>query len=513
MAILWVNKDHVNASDSTTKANNSESLPWATPLRALWGNTTRDSAPTTAQAATQGDTVRIVKPADGFYEFSRGAHDESAGACLVPCNSGASGSPIIIEAYGLTGDFGEDFIELKPDATSAGDVIGGYDISVDEPTDLDMGYFEWRGFKLGIGVGATTGHWPCFFQGVHHCLVEYCSFDGGGAQQGPGSNHNATRAVCCNDITVRNCYFTGFYAGDDDDENGNACEVYDSGGIIFEHNYVTDCGTGVFYKAPNTSASPTSQQWDVAPHIIRYNHFHACGQGPIPHRISEVDEANGVYIYQNLITNIVYTCFRFRTFQAGENSPHHTKFFNNTIYSAEVDEPISEIIAGDDTAMEADMAGVVQNNVIKVARSIEVLHCADTLASFTGGTGKIAWDRNAYDTPRASTGNFFEGATNASYASWTDGGVQDPNSVVGTVTFVSATPSAAADFKLADNGQDALTLGRVLYNIGGTTGATIPAGCYISGSEVIGIQPFDGGGVGASSKAPRGVLRRGRRVM
>ncbi len=79
--------------------------------------------------------------------------------------------------------------------------------------------------------------------------------------------------------------------------------------------------------------------------------------------------------------------------------------------------------------------------------------------------------------------------SNMSHATWAGtSGISDTNSITTAPTFVNA---AADDFRLASNGQTALTQGRVpavMNGLIGATGDTIPLGCYITGSEEIGLE-------------------------
>ncbi len=477
---LWVN--NLTGNDSYTKAQilaGQGTLAWATLNRAMWGNTNRAGSSTPAQAVDAGETVYVV------YTGSPYTFTSSLGGNLVqfqPANSGSAGNPIIIEAYGIT--FGSQWVELRATGGGGGHVFGAIDESVGTPGGITKGYIQYRGFLVDENATAS-GSWTCHFLGYRDIEVEYCKFIGDGLSTSRGDNHNATRFTHCYNYWVHNCYVTGYYSGGGSEENGNAFECYWSGGGIFEHNYVTDCGMGWFLKAPNHEQSGATNSWGaLAPHVVRFNHFHDCEQGISPHRLNDVNEAYGSYIYQNLLTQMRGTCVRFKTFSSDTYSPHHTKFFNNTIWSDEASQPEFEIFTDDNDPIHADSAIICQNNIIKLAINIEGFHGAGAVTYYSDLTGYLS-DRNCWDIAAATSGNFFVGTGNASYATWRTQG-QDANSGSGrtTVTF----ESAGTDFRLTANGQTALTMGRALYNIGGTTGATISCGCYITGSEIIGIE-------------------------
>lgn len=479
---LWVN--NLTGSDSYTKAQilaGQGALAWRSLMRGTWGNTNRAGSPTTSEAVSAGQTLYVVNTGTP-YSHTWSHADESLGPAFAPCNAGTAANPIIIEAYGVT--LGSQWVELRPQAGAFANIIGAYGVAA-SPGSLSAGHIEWRGFMIDETVQDDSDSWPCYCVGARNVTIEYCKFLGDGALTARGDNHNATRFQYCLNCTVRNCYISGFYAGDGgSEENGNGCEFYWSGGITFEHNYVTDCGMGWFAKAPNHVQDSATNIWAVAPHYCRFNHFHDCEQGLSPHRLDNTTEANGFYIYQNLLTQIRGTCVRFKTFPSDSFTPHHTKFFNNTIWSDEAAQPEFEVFTDDNVVFKVNSAILCQNNVIKIAVALEGFHGAGATSAYNN-LATYHSNRNCWDISTAAAGNFFEGLGNASYTTWRGLG-QDADSGAGrtTVTFVSA----GTDFRLASNGQAALDRGRVLYGIGGTTGATIRCGCYITGTEEIGIE-------------------------
>jgi hypothetical protein len=485
VATLWVDHAHGSASDSTTKANNSASTPWLSLNRALWGNTNRAGSSTPSEAAAAGDTVYVVYDGNP-YTFTSSVSGNAVQ--FQPANSGSAGNPIIIEAYGIPGGFGADWVELAPTGAGGGHVFGYVDETASSPGGITKGWVEWRGFRTDTGTYPDIGNWPCHFLGVRDVEVEYCKFDGGQTPTGGGSNHNATRFTYCRGYWVHNCYFTGFYAGGTGDENGNACEIYWSGGGIFEHNHVVDCANGWFPKAPNHVQDGTTNIWGaLAPHVCRFNIFEDCYQCVTPHRVDNVaSEDYGLRIYQNLMIRPRGTPVRIMTFSTDTYSPHHCKIFNNTIWSDSGSEPTFEVFTDHLDVIHADAGVVSMNNIIKLAVSIEGFHGAGAVTAYND-LDSFHSNRNCWDIPLAASGNFFQGGGNASYTTWRAQG-QDADSGSGrtTVTF----ESAGTDFRLTANGQTALTMGRALYDIGGATGATIPCGCYITGDEEIGIEAF-----------------------
>jgi hypothetical protein len=160
---LYVNPTHPSASDATTYANNSESLPWATLQRALTGNT-NECTTNSAVAAAAGDTV-IVTP--GTYTES------SPSVCgagnfqptFRPVNSGTSGNPITIMCENEGGCL------LR--------AVGGYG-----PTFgvLSEDYITWRGFTVAAspGVSVPMGDTaPVTVSNCTGCIFENNTMSGG----------------------------------------------------------------------------------------------------------------------------------------------------------------------------------------------------------------------------------------------------------------------------------------------------------------------------------------------
>lgn len=483
MAVLWVDNSHPSASDSTLKANNSESLPWLTIPRGTWGAANRGGSSNPGQAAAAGDTLYIKKTATP-YTFDWAPVDESLGPLTRCANSGSSGNPILIQGYGFV--LGQDYVEIRSTGAGNANVLGHMGASGGTPAGVTEGYIQFKGLKVDENVTATMG-WTCDFTRCREVLVEYCQLRGDGEATTRADNHNATRFTHVHNGAVRNCDIDGYYPSPSGDENnGNACEVYWSDGITFEHNRVRDCSMGVYWKAPCHTQDGTTNGWTTAPHIIRLNRFDDCGQGIGIHRINFVNEANGVYVYQNLLTEITGTPFRVHTF-TGDVCPQHLKVFNNTFYSTVT--VTFEVIAIDH-AMAADIANVFKNNIFRIGTSgIEGVNYGGS-SNNDFESGRFLADRNCWNIPTASSGNFVVGPSNLNYAAWKalNTNTQDQNSIITAPTFVDA---AGGDFRLASNGQAHLTQGRAIYGVGGADDTVIPLGAYITGDEVIGIEPFE----------------------
>lgn len=524
MAILWVN--NLTGNDGLTKAQvaaGAGSLAFLTVNRALWGNTNRAGAPTTSEAASAGDTVYVVNTGT-YYPVAFAAGDEEEGPGLIPCNSGTSGNRITIEASGVT--FGSEWVELRPVAPHSGNgVFGarapyGTDANGSTPGGITTGYITWKGFLVDENQQALSDDWPYYCHGVRNVTVEYCKIIGdkiaapGTAPHADvpqsdhrGDNHNAYRFQATLDCTVRNCHAEGFYNNSHTSGinpiNGNAMEAYYTSGLTFEHNYVTDCYGGAFWKAPN--ATNDGLDWGLAAHYCRFNTFNDLYFAIEVHRLADVSEAHGWYGYQNLFTGRMDAAFSIRAWPtSGEEGPVEVKFFNNTIYLTTAN---SQALSGIEAFTPSQNYLFANNIFVFDEAGIEYMNAEIPNNSATFDNTRVKSDRNCFNFPTASSGNFLvSDGGNLSYANWkalpSGTNLMDPNSIITAPVFVDA---AGGNFRLASNGQAHLTLGRSLYDVGGATGTTIPIGCYITGTEQIGIESV------AASTSHKKTFRRFRR--
>jgi len=176
-------------------------------------------------------------------------------------------------------------------------------------------------------------------------------------------------------------------------------------------------------------------------------------------------------VYQNLIVNNALTGIEILTFDLSETDPKYGRYVNNTI--------VNNGAGGSSNVLMYNMAAnsefLFQNNIISGA---------DYAFYYTGSNysaDRMAFVRNQ-GNGMADYGHL--NVTDYDLAGWKTATGEDDDSIDTAPSFVNA---AGGDYHLTQNGQPALTLGRVVHSIGGTNGDTIPAGCYITGSEEIGI--------------------------
>src|SRR5688572_16815564 len=94
--LLYVDKNHPNASDSHTRSANSETTPWATVYRAARGAPPPGAA-NTSQTAQAGDTVFVKGNGATYTETAVGTSFNVP--ALRPANSGTASNPIRFQSF------------------------------------------------------------------------------------------------------------------------------------------------------------------------------------------------------------------------------------------------------------------------------------------------------------------------------------------------------------------------------------------------------------------------------
>lgn len=462
---LYVNNSGSPAcSDSTTYADNSASSPWCTIGRAAWGNASKASA-NSGEAAAAGDTVLVT--AGTYTETGTLTSCGSEGRftpILDPVNSGSSGNPITFRGSGT--------VNLKATSGRVGPIIGA----------LNKTYIIWDNFIVDdqyLTTCSDTG--PVVFWGSDNCQLLNSTVIGSGdiARE---DNYCGVRMESAQYLTIQNTKIYNF--GPNEGHNSAGIMTYYSGGLLVQNSEIYDCGSCIFLKANTTPTYPTGdghQTW----HTITKNYIHDCKVGGvIMHRTHQSSELQKVT--QNIFKSIpgdeggVYIFI----FGDAESDPNNVKIVNNTF--VDVLYPV-----GASDMLTVPTGNTFWNNITYNASS-------------SGSVLRIGWGETNYDVLNKTRldfehNNYYnaayfatgEGVAAVSLATFKANYSQDsasPESVTSDPSFVNY---AGGNFKL-QAGSPALTLGRTITAIHGTSGETIPAGAYITGNETIGIETSGG---------------------
>lgn len=426
--------DQAIGNDSVTYEANSSSNPWRTIGRAAWGSTNR-AAPNQSQAAQAGDIV-IVKP--GTYNAAAASGERYIPA-YNPANSGTAGNPIIFRAEGTV---------YLQSTNGNGPVMGSF----------GRHYIIWDGFYVDeeyVNTVSDTG--PTGIWWANNCQIINCTIKG--YARWSADNHNAIRIEGTRNAIVRNNRIYNVYWTSGSHSNCAAIMTYFSEDLLIEHNEIYNSICGIFLKGAGQDPQNRRQ-------TVRYNLIHNVSIGMRIHRVWDSN------IYQNVIRNISGDAIQFIGFP--DPSPRNIKIVNNTIYGAGL---------GMYLAFGADQTGnFVHNNIIS-NMSGHVINANEVSLANISNKGLMQFEHNVYF---AFNRHSIIGSTNYTFSSWQTATGQDmvsPASLNTDPLFVNPT---VGDFRLQPN-SPARNLGRDILNLtGGGTSATIPAGAYITGNEVIG---------------------------
>ena len=424
---LYVNSAIGN--DATTYANNSSSTPWATITRAAYGNSDRGS-PNASEAADAGDTVFVSA---GTYQTT--GRNNRWLVAYNPVNNGTSGSPIVFKADGTV---------TLTYLSGVGPVIGAY--SVD--------YIHWIGFTIDeANALSTPDTGPVVLSATIGSAIKECFLDGNG-DPGYGDNHPGIRIEGGDSCLVSNNTIHSFTTSGVNSNNGNGIQFYESDYTVVEHNEIYSCGAGIFVKGPADVRSVSD--------TIRYNYIHDINVVGII-----LSGAENNIVYQNLVTDS-YEGFRFWALTSNAN-PRGCKVVNNTFYN----------MANASFNIRVNTADM-QNNLFynNICYDAPWMYWSENTTTPVPAT----IDYNCFDT-YATAFSLLYGTTRTK-AQWESAFSLDANSLDTDPLFVNA---AVDSFQL--QATSPCTTGYDTLDLDGdsSTNDAINMGCYITGSESIGL--------------------------
>jgi hypothetical protein len=447
--ILYINP--VTGNDATSYERNSSATPWRSIGRAAWGSTSSQT-PNPTEAARAGDVVLV---AAGTYAVA-GTNSRNVPA-YNPVNQGHAGSPITFRAEGKV------TLTLS---SSSGTVIGS----------MDRDYIVWDGFTLNEAAAPSnsdTGSvtiWAC-----NGCAIVNCDIDGGGDANGRRDNHTGIRIESSSNVVIRNNRIRNVHTAHNVN-NGAAIQTYSSGGIVFEHNDISNSGSGIFIKG-GPPGNPKNDYF-----TIRYNHIYDIGterggSAVILHVGAGNRPEAPTLIYGNLIRNAREAGIKIWMFDGRDPTmnPMNSKTVNNTIIGSRYGVWV--------TGNLIDGAGhVFHNNIVSTA--MVAVQYEGAAANLT--KARLDLEHNIFHRVT----QFAVVAARHTFASWRSTFGQDtaqPETSDRDPRFVDA---ARLDFRLQpqsaalETGIDLLDL-----NKNGRRDDRIPAGAYVTGAEIIGRLP------------------------
>lgn len=435
-------------------AANSAATPWRTIGRAAWGSTNRD-ARVSPEAAQAGDTVIV---AAGTYS---GTGTNSRNEILYyQENSGSPGNPIVFLASGT----------VILTQTGRGAMIGAY----------QRNYITWDGFTIDeANALSTTDTGPTVIDGCTGCVLQNLDLTGNGTDGDRMDNHTGIRLESSTNITVRNNRIRNVYTGHNPN-NGACIQTYQTEGILIEHNDLSRCGSGIFLKGGPWSGMATHSS------IIRFNYIHEIGEdrgggtnghGIIAHAGAPYTAQNPLWVYQNVIRNGLAAAMLLWPLTSADptGEPQYVSYVNNTVDRCQTGFYVQSTLV-------TSFGNRLWNNLITNSSQHAVAY-NDTVSNLT--KAHVDFDHNLYFgyNPFLEIGD----GTRYTLANWQSTHNQDaaaPASLSVDPLFVN---SAAGDYHL-QGGSPARALGVDILDLNGNGSTTdiIPAGAYITGSEVIG---------------------------
>lgn len=315
-------------------------------------------------------------------------------------------------------------------------------------------YQDWIGFVLDENFAPpATDMGTAETRQSDHCSIQYCRMISIVGDPGfVNDNHSGVAVRFCQDILVANNMISG-YNQNMDIHNYNGLERYDTERLTVEHNEIFDCANGIYFK---DSPSPDVGGVDE---VARFNYIYDCRIG-IEIACTEGVGGGGDY-YQNIVEDCSYGFFV-------SQDTLNVVIYNNTL-----------VCDNDDSGEGGPLGGMFCGADTTAYNNICVIKTSGTVLNERYRTDP-PWLTN-YNRYYATGGGYFYRHDSGNFTSlldWQAAFTVDDNSTEGNPGLVDLV---GGDLHLAP-GSVSLTLG----NTGG------PIGAYITGNEVIGIEPEDG---------------------
>ncbi len=419
---------------------------------------------TALSTVTAGGIVGLIP---GDYTITPPAPSDYTPA-FQPTNSGSSGNPIrIVAKYPAAANYGST--SLYSSLSHGRTAVPG------NPTFGSRGkdFVEWIGvFVDEVASYSTDNGGIGGIAEAQGCAITHCVIRGDASLAG-GSLHSAIRVNGTDDgvqtyVAYNKCYNVG---NDISDANQSAILVLESRDVLVEHNECWDSSGGIFVK--RNGAAPGNL-------IFRYNYIHDCNNCGI--RIGTTNPngstAYTTHVHNNLCVNIDSAGFSVDISSSGTGDQANVIFQNNTAVNCYAGFFPPYIPTFGETS-----GGKFYNNIIASPTTSALRF--DGSGAFTSiTTATFDFQHNVYYSfPTFVTSDTI---SSQNFAYWTGTVGQDtvsPATITSDPLFINA---GTGDYKL-QAGSPARDLGVDILDLqGGGTSASIHAGCYVTGSEVIG---------------------------
>lgn len=418
-----------------------------------YSNATNSGTPCTfGTSLARASAGNVIELASGVYDAVGTSGGD--GAAFQVGVTGTSGSKIIYTAKYPAAYNASNRTQLRNTDTPVAGVLEAPVIKLNSHAIVDGLYFSYA----DGGLPSTRGVIYFGFS-VTGAEIRRCRFDRTDlGSSDDGDNFNCIQYHTSTDCKILDCHFYNGY--DDGGSHNEACiTTYDGANLTIEHNYFENVTIGIFIKG-NAN--------DGTYGFVRYNHLKNCFR-PVELSATHGSNTNVLEIAQNLITLQDATADQsgLATLSFDNSAPQNRYFLihHNTIINGSTgSQPIYYESGWNGTGC------VFRDNIVAsfVNTSQPTVNVQGALTNWT------TWDYNRY----YENGNTIEYYLNPtlynSIANWRTASSRDTNSTEGDPGF---SDQASGDYHLA-GGSPCLTLSS-------TSG---PLGCYITGSEEIGLR-------------------------
>lgn len=418
------------------------------------GNGSMENPWTLTQAMANAREGNAVQVAPGIYEGP--STGDGLSPTFRPSHDGTAAQPIVFFAQypAATETNPANWSRLRRTGPADSPLIGaGGDGAYRSHIIIDGFYFNYNEGAMPSGRGIVYLGFNNTGNKVRRLRVDRANL--GDADD--TDNFNCIQIHGSANAEITDNLFNGGYDAEGS-HNESCITTYGALNFIIEHNTFQNVTTGIYVKGSFGGVGNQGR--------IRFNRFTGVRTGI---ELTENENGGTVEVSQNLFYDWVGVAIVFENSVAAE----HRNFIvhHNTIVV-----PTAGGTSGPVSLENGiDMTGnVFRDNIVAsvVAGNMQVLVNAYEMASLANFA---QWDYNLYYNNGATPTFAINGAIQSGLANWQSASSRDANSRVTLPQFVNAD---AADFRLTNNGQAALTAS--------STGG--PVGCYVTGSETIGIR-------------------------